>query len=71
MDGTGVSPLLVACEVGSLEIVTRLVEKGANVNFRKMNGTTPLHIAAASGRLPVLELLIRWVSQHFIISHSF
>ena len=61
VDGTGLSPLLVACEVGIVEIVECLIENGADVNFKKSNGTTPLHIASAAGRLPVLELLIQSV----------
>lgn len=63
VDGMGISPLLVACEVGKLEIVKLLIDHGANVQFRKPNGTTALHIVSDTGRLNVLELLLRSATQ--------
>lgn len=59
LDETGVSPLLIACESGKFEIVKYLIDHGADVKFKKANGTTPLHIASASGRLLIIDLLIR------------
>jgi len=44
-DADGMTPLLYASKWGNLEIVKLLVEKGANVNIKAVNGDTALAIA--------------------------
>lgn len=64
------TPLHIACERGNLELITYLVEHGADINaktdptkdillsgYRYNDGTTPLHIACKSGRLEIIKYL--------------
>jgi len=44
-DADGMAPLLYAAKLGNLEILKLLVEKGANVNVKAVNGDTALSIA--------------------------
>ncbi|KAJ2990251.1 hypothetical protein NUW58_g3045 [Xylaria curta] len=44
-----------------LDIVTILLEHGADVNFKSQDGVTPLHIAASQGNLELLKLLVKGV----------
>ncbi|KAK2710168.1 ankyrin-3-like [Artemia franciscana] len=46
------------CEVGCLMVCTMLLNKGANVNAKQKDGTTPLHIAIQSYHITVTELLL-------------
>jgi uncharacterized protein len=48
------SPLMMACLRGELELAKKLIDRGADVN---KPGWTPLHYAATSGHLDVMELL--------------
>ena len=45
-------------EIGNLDVVKYLVEKGADVNIPDENGWTPLHIAAKEGKLDVVKYLV-------------
>jgi ankyrin repeat protein len=49
------SPLMMACLKGHLEMVKKLIARDADVN---KPGWTPLHYAATSGHLAVIELLL-------------
>lgn len=49
------SPLMIAALTGQLDLATRLVERGADVN---KTGWTPLHYAATRGHLAVMRLLL-------------
>ena len=49
--------LHMACSCGELECVQYLVEKGYDINCRDDEGSTPLHCAAYSGRLNIVEYL--------------
>lgn len=49
------SPLMIASLNGDLELVQRLVNRGAHVN---KTGWTPLHYAATNGHLPVIRFLL-------------
>jgi ankyrin repeat protein len=49
--------LHVACQNNHCEIVSLLIEAGANVNVNDTNNKTPLHLAAASGSREALILL--------------
>lgn len=43
--GNGYTPLMQAAELGVIELVELLLQKGAFVNFAGRGGITPLHIA--------------------------
>lgn len=55
MNGHQETPLMYVSLVGNLDMVKKLVAKGAQVNHL---GWTPLHYAAAKGQLPVVEFLL-------------
>lgn len=57
-DGIGATPLHAACDVGSVEIVSALLDAKANARATKLNGSTPLHIAARHGHVDVTRLLL-------------
>ena len=52
-------PLYAAAEAGHLEMVTLLLDRGADINGAGMHGQTPLFIAAREGRMPVVRLLLQ------------
>lgn len=54
---TGLSPLLMACGLGSQASVERLVEAGAPLNTDQTGATTALHQAVLSGNVR----LVRWL----------
>ena len=49
------SPLMIAALKGETDLVTRLIERGADVN---KPGWTPLHYAATNGHLAIMRLLL-------------
>jgi len=57
-DIMGMSPLMVAVEKGSIEIIDILLNNGSDINIKGADGTTPLMIAAENGRRDVVEILI-------------
>lgn len=49
----------LACRVGSLDMVRRLVEKGADVNLRGgVDELTPLHVVVAENHPPIVAYLL-------------
>lgn len=54
----GVTPLWVAAQKGQVEVVTFLLEKGADIEAKAW-GVTPLWIASQEGRADVVTALIR------------
>jgi ankyrin repeat protein len=50
--------LIHAADVGSDTVTNRLLETGANPNFRDENGTSPLDIAACNGHFAVVKSLL-------------
>lgn len=54
----GKTPLMYACDQGSLDIVKLLIEKGARINSMDIKGKTPLMYACNQGSLSVVKLLI-------------
>ena len=54
------TPLMVAAQLGHLEMVRLLLRHGADPNaYSKTLHWTPLHYAAHSGHVEILELLLR------------
>jgi ankyrin repeat protein len=41
-------------------VAALLVEKGANIDARDLNGRTPLHYAIEEGRVSVAKVLLRY-----------
>lgn len=50
--------LFAAVSNQDIEAASKYLERGANVNARSNNGSTPLHIAASLGNKQITELLI-------------
>jgi ankyrin repeat protein len=48
----------VAAELGNIEAVKQHIAKGADVNAKFVDGSTPLHNAASGGHKEIVELLI-------------
>jgi ankyrin repeat protein len=49
------TPLMMACLKGQAEIARKLIARGADVN---KTGWTPLHYAATSGQIEIMQLLL-------------
>ena len=56
--GAGASALHFAVMMGKLPVIDLLLTRGADVNSRTRNGTTPLHTAVLYARLEVAEYLL-------------
>ncbi len=52
------APLGLAAELENANLVKTLLSKGANVNVKSENGSTPLHSGAGSGSVRVVDLLL-------------
>jgi len=57
-DDTGVTPLHLASYRGDAEMVSNLIESGANVNCRDVHGRQPLAVATFYGHLRVVVALL-------------
>uniref|UniRef100_A0A665UYG0 Protein phosphatase 1, regulatory subunit 12C n=1 Tax=Echeneis naucrates TaxID=173247 RepID=A0A665UYG0_ECHNA len=55
----GITALHQACIDGSMEMVTFLLEHGANVNQVDSEGWTPLHVAASCGYSDITDFLLQ------------
>ncbi|XP_074549498.1 protein phosphatase 1 regulatory subunit 12C isoform X2 [Halichoeres trimaculatus] len=55
----GITALHQACIDGSMEIVSFLLDNGANVNQVDSEGWTPLHVAASCGYPDIAEFLLQ------------
>lgn len=57
----GFNPLQLACYFGQAEVALWLIDQGADVETVAQNGSgiRPVHAAAASGSLPILEALLQ------------
>jgi len=53
-----ITPVLMACTNGNVEIVKALLDAGADVNSANSNGTTALMSAASSGSADTVKLLL-------------
>ena len=57
-DSQGVSPLIYAADLSSLDILKSLTDAGADVNFRaETNGYTPLFMAIHNDNKPFSDML--------------
>ncbi len=55
----GVTPLMLACELGSEVLVRKLLEKGANARARRLlDGMSALQISIKKGHLVICEILL-------------
>ncbi len=56
-----IHPLLVAAKKGDVATAKKLLDSGADVNMKSgQDGVTPLMVAAALGRLEMVELLLQY-----------
>jgi ankyrin repeat protein len=51
--------LAVACHCGNIEVVAFLINRGAKLNPRDVDLSTPLHLAASQGHLQTVDLLLQ------------
>jgi ankyrin repeat protein len=59
--GTNIDNLPILCwtaQNGHIQILSELIEKGANIHATNQNGDTPLHLAAQNGHTKTAVLLI-------------
>lgn len=59
MTKKGIACLHLAADLGNLEIVQCLIERGANTNIRTISGITPLHLACKNNNDDVILLLLQ------------
>lgn len=57
-DSFGSSLLYIAAKNGDIELVTDILNKGADINITRIDGTTALHVAAAKGHANIVEFLL-------------
>ena len=68
-DSEGFSPLLGACWIGDLELVTQLVEAGADIEWLSRSGQTALMVAAERGWTPIVQYLCNKGARTFTIDN--
>lgn len=51
-------PIHVAADLGKLQILSKLIESGANINQKDSDGQTALHYAACNGYAEVVQYLL-------------
>ncbi|XP_065051113.1 uncharacterized protein LOC135680839 [Rhopilema esculentum] len=57
-DSKELSPLHMASKLGDVKIVEALLNRGASVSCKSVDGKTPLHYAVLNSKMEVVELLI-------------
>jgi ankyrin repeat protein len=55
----GGTPLMMACEHNLVEVVSILLEKGADPSIKRQDGVTAIEIAIRNNCLPILKLLFQ------------
>uniref|UniRef100_H3AVQ6 BCL3 transcription coactivator n=1 Tax=Latimeria chalumnae TaxID=7897 RepID=H3AVQ6_LATCH len=56
---SGQTPLIQAVEINSIEMVTLMIQSGANVNAQTYSGNTALHCASGRGLVDMVRLLLK------------
>ncbi len=56
----GKTALMIAARAGEMDLVSELLERGANPNSVNVNGGTPLMFAAISGNYLIIDELLGW-----------
>jgi ankyrin repeat protein len=54
----GITPIMLACQLGSIKIVTALLKKNANLNLLSTGGMSALAIATAKNHTEIVTLLL-------------
>ncbi|KAJ1655948.1 Glycerophosphocholine phosphodiesterase [Dispira simplex] len=57
------TPLTVACKLGYAELVSLLLNRGANINTTDNDEESPLHLASRGGLTEVLQVLLNYQSR--------
>ena len=57
-NNSGITPLMITCSNGHVNVATYLVEHGANIHLQDKTGDTCLHEAAERGRVEVVSKLL-------------
>jgi ankyrin repeat protein len=52
------TPLTFAAQYGKIDSARLLIEKGATVNVKDVDGNQPMHFAATGGNADLVQLLI-------------
>lgn len=58
-DTTGNPPLIIACKLNRIEIVSLLIQNGANINIADLYGFRPLTLAIIQRNLALVSILLR------------
>ena len=65
-DISGETPLSLAVNIGSLDIVEILLENNANPSIPDFSHTYPLHDAAKSGNVEIIKILLEVRTTNFV-----
>ena len=57
-NNSGITPLMITCYNGHMNVATYLVEHGANIHLQDEDGDTCLHFAAQRGHVEVVSQLL-------------
>ena len=57
-NNSGITPLMITCYNGHMNVATYLVEHGANIHLQDKNGDTCLHYASERGHVEVVSKLL-------------
>eukprot|EP01036_Dinobryon_divergens_P031629 gene31629-41062_t len=69
-DASACHSLFIAAKKGHHDIVTLLLDRGANPNLANKNGNTPLHAAAHEGHSDVVTLLLKRGANRNLVSKA-
>ena len=55
----GETPLMLASKIGNMDIINELIEHGAKIDEKNIEGFSPIIIASENGHLNVVKELIK------------